>query len=796
MQRQFICFVISIVVYILFSLIPEELLVMPVTPTTRVIAFVPPILGIMWGLAGSLGVAFANLVVLTVIPIDLPLDLIVRDTLAIFATAYIPHRLWFKTFINKDEPLFQLSLHVLLKFLVLLSIGMFAGSMIFGLTATTMELNRVFLRFGDELDISEYTFIHFINDIDVSMFMAPPVFLILIGLGFRFERPQGEITYNILPDPSVLKSSDYRELILLIAGLTVFFWIVFTFLGFSGMLKGLNSLKTWEMFLTRVLTPMELTYLAFLSLLLKYKNSIMNEFIMLSVGIVFSASTIIGNIGIMTVEDIMDKRSHEDLQQLATIQIEHLLRVFDNVEISVKNMQDFTKDDSVDKNRLLTDEAYRKNFVDNLEKISMAIAENTKGIAAFYMRFGDEVLPVDDGFFWVLKGKNRIRNKNIFEKQPLTPLHQYSPDDIERVGWYYIPAETGRPTWTPPYFNKNAGIYMISYVIPIYDNGRLLYVVGMDIDMNYIIDEVKTLSMYNSGQTYLMDTQGRAIYHPDYPVGTKIPDVVYSQVVEMGLRNGITLAIASSAEDIEKDRNDLAVRLIFAALLVSIILSLISIRISSGIIQPLLQVNEAAKKIADGHLEVVIDYNSQNELGSMVQSIHEMVKKLDGYMYRDKMTGMKNNSAYILAVKILNDRIAAGEDFTFGVIVFDVNSLKYVNDNYGHDAGNELIRRAVEMINTVFNYLPTYRTGGDEFVTIIEDADYESCDEMLDAFAERAKSEFIQLGDEQFHVSVAYGLGIYIPGEDESFKEVFKRADDEMYVNKQIIKRDLNLPSR
>ena len=107
-----------------------------------------------------------------------------------------------------------------------------------------------------------------------------------------------------------------------------------------------------------------------------------------------------------------------------------------------------------------------------------------------------------------------------------------------------------------------------------------------------------------------------------------------------------------------------------------------------------------------------------------------------------------------------------------------------------------MIRRAVEMINTVFNYLPTYRTGGDEFVTIIEDADYESCDEMLDAFAERAKSEFIQLGDEQFHVSVAYGLGIYIPGEDKSFKEVFKRADDEMYVNKQIIKRDLNLPSR
>ena len=796
MQRQFICFVISIIIYILFSLIPEELLVMPVTPTTRVIAFVPPILGMMWGLAGACGVAFANLVVLTIVPIELPLDLIVRDTIALFATAYIPHRLWFKTFIDKDEPLFQLNLHVLLKFLILLSIGIISGAMIFGLTTTTMELNRVFLRFGDELDISEYTFIHFINDIDVSMFMASPVFLILIGLGFRFERPQGEITYNILPDPSVLKSSDYRELIMLIALLTVFFWIVFTFLGFSGMLKGLNSLKTWEMFLTRVLTPMELTYITFLALLLRYKNSIMNEFIMLSVGIVFSASTIIGNIGIMTIEDIMDKRSHENLQQLATIQIEHLLRVFDNVEISVKNMQDFAKENSTDTNRLLTDNAFRKTFVDDLERTSLTIAENTKGIASFYMRFGDEVLTVDDGFFWILEGKNQVRNKNIFEKQPLTPLRQYARDDIERVGWYYIPLATGKPTWTPPYFNKNAGIYMISYVIPIFYNQKLLYLVGMDIDMNYIIEEVKTLSMYNHGKAYLMDSQGRAIYHPDYPVGTKIPDDSNSQIVEMGLRNGITLAIINATDETERDRNDLAVRLILAALFVSILLSLISIRISSGIIQPLLQVNEAAKKIADGHLEVVIDYNSQNELGSMVQSIHEMVKKLDGYMYRDKMTGMKNNSAYILAVKILNDRIASGEDFTFGVIVFDVNSLKYVNDNYGHDAGNELICRAVEMINTVFNYLPTYRTGGDEFVTIIEDADYESCDEMLDVFAERAKSEFIQLGDEQFHVSVAYGLGIYIPGEDKSFKEVFKRADDEMYVNKQIIKRDLNLPSR
>ena len=47
----------------------------------------------------------------------------------------------------------------------------------------------------------------------------------------------------------------------------------------------------------------------------------------------------------------------------------------------------------------------------------------------------------------------------------ITDISMYDKNDEEHVGWYYIPVENGKETWINPYFNKNMGVEMISYVI-------------------------------------------------------------------------------------------------------------------------------------------------------------------------------------------------------------------------------------------------------------------------------------------------------------------------------------------
>ena len=80
---------------------------------------------------------------------------------------------------------------------------------------------------------------------------------------------------------------------------------------------------------------------------------------------------------------------------------------------------------------------------------------------AFYYRINPELRDSVSGFFFTGYDGN-------FSKVPNTNLNEFNEDDIEHVGWYYIPKNNGKATWLMPYKNLNVDIYMISYVVPIY----------------------------------------------------------------------------------------------------------------------------------------------------------------------------------------------------------------------------------------------------------------------------------------------------------------------------------------
>ena len=125
-------------------------------------------------------------------------------------------------------------------------------------------------------------------------------------------------------------------------------------------------------------------------------------------------------------------------------------------------------------------------------------------------------------------------------------------------------------------------------------------------------------------------------------------------------------------------------------------------------------------------------------------------------------------------------------DLAYGVVVFDANFLKKVNDNYGHEAGNEMLRHAASAICKVFKHSPVYRVGGDEFTAILEGEDYENREELLRLFDEKVAEEHFQAGGDTLTVSVARGLGVYERGME--FAAVSKQADAAMYNHKAAIK--------
>ena len=150
----------------------------------------------------------------------------------------------------------------------------------------------------------------------------------------------------------------------------------------------------------------------------------------------------------------------------------------------------------------------------------------------------------------------------------------------------------------------------------------------------------------------------------------------------------------------------------------------------------------------------------------------------------DSLTGVKNAAAYRTMLFSIDDKIARGEA-RFAVAVMDISGLKNVNDGYGHSLGDSLIVTASKFICSVFAHSPVFRIGGDEFVVIMENSDYDNRDTLLEAFNEGIKNLNIYNGEDVIPVSIALGIAIYDKEREMRYADVFKLADRRMYDHKK-----------
>lgn len=155
--------------------------------------------------------------------------------------------------------------------------------------------------------------------------------------------------------------------------------------------------------------------------------------------------------------------------------------------------------------------------------------------------------------------------------------------------------------------------------------------------------------------------------------------------------------------------------------------------------------------------------------------------------YKDGLTGVKNKLAYLEALTELETAIDIGELPEYGVVVFDVNGLKDINDTLGHEAGDEHIKSACRIICHRFEHSPVFRVGGDEFVVLLKDRDYKNRQELVNSFKETIDDNL-----KNGSVTVAAGLAVFDPSTDDNYNDVFKRADSSMYEHKRALKAVLS----
>lgn len=161
--------------------------------------------------------------------------------------------------------------------------------------------------------------------------------------------------------------------------------------------------------------------------------------------------------------------------------------------------------------------------------------------------------------------------------------------------------------------------------------------------------------------------------------------------------------------------------------------------------------------------------------------------KLTELMQTDALTAVRNRTAFENYKDEISAKIQRGATPSFAIGMFDVNNLKKINDEIGHEAGDRYIKNACEVICENFRHSTVFRIGGDEFLAIMSGADYENAEALIKNFREEMAKVSVENPDEN-RASVASGLAIYDPAVDESIDAVIKRADALMYDNKKLMK--------
>lgn len=155
--------------------------------------------------------------------------------------------------------------------------------------------------------------------------------------------------------------------------------------------------------------------------------------------------------------------------------------------------------------------------------------------------------------------------------------------------------------------------------------------------------------------------------------------------------------------------------------------------------------------------------------------------------FKDGLTGLKNVSAYRSTLNKLDLNIKESMA-EFAVVVMDINGLKLINDRYGHNKGDKLIIHAGKYICNIFQHSPVFRIGGDEFVAILENRDYNNKDELIRKFDEGLICNTVDIGDISIPLSIARGMAVYNRDNEMFYSDVFQKADQIMYENKLYLK--------
>jgi diguanylate cyclase (GGDEF)-like protein len=176
-------------------------------------------------------------------------------------------------------------------------------------------------------------------------------------------------------------------------------------------------------------------------------------------------------------------------------------------------------------------------------------------------------------------------------------------------------------------------------------------------------------------------------------------------------------------------------------------------------------------------------------VGLRIVALHKEVqaknRQLEELALTDPLTGLPNRRA----VEIWANRelsAAKRHEFSVWVVVADLDYFKNVNDTYGHDAGDLVLKRFAEVLkrNTRESNMCA-RLGGEEFLAILTHADEGQARIAVERLRSDVQKECFRTGADNYHITASFGVSRFCRNSDPSLAALIADADRAMYEAKR-----------
>jgi diguanylate cyclase (GGDEF)-like protein len=187
---------------------------------------------------------------------------------------------------------------------------------------------------------------------------------------------------------------------------------------------------------------------------------------------------------------------------------------------------------------------------------------------------------------------------------------------------------------------------------------------------------------------------------------------------------------------------------------------------------------ETAHKLEDGDKikvgELVLKYMESRLELQYHQQILEMATT-------DALTGAQNKRAFDEALGTMAIK-SASEGVPLGIVIFDVDHFKKINDTHGHSAGDTVLRELSALALDLCKEHRLFRVGGEEFCVLLSEADLDTSTAFAETLRRAVEAKTFQ--HESTPIAVTISAGAAVLAADESTKALYQRADEKLYASK------------